>query len=406
VLTGYLIHLGAGPLLLGAAASIPLLVQVANPMLAWASSRFTRRMGFMVGTAVVGRGIWLLAVLLPLLGLPPTWGPWLVLGLLAFSSLMQTGTGLTWVSLIGDVVPEEMRGRYFGWRNAICGLVGMSAGLAAGWYLDRVPAPGSFQMVFWVGLLFAAAGIVLYLHHYEPRPTMIRLSLADTFRVPLRDANFRRFLIFAMYWSAAVMLAAPFVIPYFLKHLHMTFTQVAVWAAIASLCGLVLAPAWGRLADRFGHKTVLVITTFIAGSLHPLCWMLAMPGFLWFIWLSGFMDALSWGGINTAMFNLSLARPPPRHRLAYIAVLGMATGLTGCVAGLLSGPLLDLLMRGTFTLGVFTWTGYHSLFLIAGLLRTQAWRLLRPVYEPLSMPASALLRDVWNRTLDRLPWRH
>lgn len=405
VLTGYLLYLGAGPLILAAAASVPLLVQVANPLLAWVASRQNRRLRFIGIMATIGRGAWLLAVLLPLLGLSPAWWPLIMLGLMAFSSLVQTGAGLGWVNLMADVVPDEVRGRYFGWRNAICGLVGTAAGLSAGWYLDHAPAPASFQMVLLVGILFSAVGIALYFQHYEPRLTVARLSLGETLRVPLRDPNFRRFLWFAIYWNFSVMLAAPFVIPYFFKHLHMTFTQIAVWAGIASLCGLILGPLWGRIADRVGHKTVLTVTTFLAGSVHPLCWMLATPDFLWFIWLSGLMDALSWGGINTAMFNLTLASAPGRHRLAYIAVLGMFSGLAGCVSGLLSGPLLQSLLPWTWSAGAFTWTGYHSLFLIAGLLRTQAWRWLRPVSEPLSRPAAELLRDLWRRSLDLLPWR-
>lgn len=405
VLTGFLIYLGAGPLVLAAAASVPMLVQVANPLLAWIANRQSHRIQFIAFTAILARGLWLLAVVLPMLVLTPKQASLFMLGLLAVSSMFQSAAGLTWVGLMADVVPEDVRGRYFGWRNALCGLVGMLSGLSAGWYLDRVPAPANFQMVLLVGLLFAAVGIALYYQHYEPRLTAVRLSLRDTFRVPLRDANFRRFLLFAVYWNASVMIAAPFVIPYFFKHLHMSFTQVAIWAGIASVCGLVLAPMWGRVADRVGHKTVLTITTVLAGSLHPLCWMAATPNFLWFVWLSGLMDALSWGGINTAMFNLTLASAPARHRVAYIAVLGMLAGLAGCVAGLLSGPLLEWLLGWTWTAWSFTWTGYHSLFVIAGLLRTQAWRLLRPVHEARSRPAMELLRDVWNRTLDRLPWR-
>lgn len=405
VLTGYLIYLGAGPLILAAAASVPLFIQVANPLLAWGASRQTRRLRYIGVMSTIGRGAWLLAVVLPLLGLPPAWWPLVMLGLLAFSSLAQTGAGLVWINLMADVVPEEVRGRYFGWRNAICGVVGTGAGLAAGWYLDRAPAPANFQMVLLVGVLFAAVGIALYFQHYEPRLTVARLSLGETLRVPLRDPNFRRFLWFAVYWNFSVMLAAPFVIPYFFKHLHMTFTQIAVWAGIASLCGLILGPLWGRIADRVGHKTVLTVTTFLAGSAHPLCWILAAPNFLWFIWLSGLMDALSWGGINTAMFNLTLASAPGRHRIAYIAVVGMFAGLAGCVAGLLSGVLLEALLPWTWSVGAFTWTGYHSLFSISGLLRTQAWRWLRPVHEPLSRPAAELLRDLWRRSLDLLPWR-
>lgn len=405
VLTGYLLALGAGPTLLAASASLPLLVQVANPALAWMANRQKRRIPFITVLATFGRMIWLLAAFIPMLPVAPRWWPVILVCVLGFSSLCQTAAGLAWIPMMADVVPDALRGRYFGFRNGVCGVVGMLAGFAAGAYLDRMPSPGGFQLVIVVAVLFALLGIFTYPQHYERPNRNAAISVRESMLIPLRDKNFRRFIAFSVYWNATVMLAAPFVIPYFFKHLHMTFTQVAIWAAIASVCGLFMGPVWGKAADRVGHKTVLIVTTFLAGSAHPLCWMAAAPGFLWFIWLSGVMDALSWAGINTAMFNLTLASAPPRHRTAYIAVLGMASGLSGCVAGMLSGPLLKLLLHGHWTVGAFTWTGYHSLFLIAGLLRMQAWRFLRPIHEVGSRPTGEFLRDTFNRTLDRLPWR-
>lgn len=405
VLTGYLLHLGAGPLALGAVASAPLLAQVINPLAAWIATRFGRRLAFISATAALGRGAWILAPLLPFLPLSPAERVACLVGIVAVSSLFQTCAGPPWIALMADIVPENIRGRYFGARNAVVGVIAMLAALASGLYLDRAAEPGGFQFVLVLAVLAAAIGIVLYLHHDEPRSEAASLSLRETILVPLRDANFRRFIAFSMYWQAAVMIASPFVIPYFLQHLHMSFTQIAVWMGIASLCGLVTGPMWGRIADHVGHRTVLTITMFIAGSIHPLCWMIATPGALLFIWISGVLDALSWGGINAAMFNLGIASTPPRHRMAYMAVLGMASGLTGCLAALASGPLLAFLLEHDFTAFGYHWTGYHSLFVIAILLRTQTWRLLRRVHEPHAWSTKDLLRDLWSRRMTRMPWR-
>jgi MFS family permease len=222
---------------------------------------------------------------------------------------------------------------------------------------------------------------------------------------PFRDANFRKFLRFAIYWNASVMLAAPFVIPYFFQHLKMTYTQIAIWAAIASIATLVIGTWWGRVADRFGHKQVLKVTTFIAGSAHPACWMLATPGHLTFIWISGIMDALSWGGINAAMFNLSVVTAPRDKRMMYLAVIGAVTGVVGFCFGLLSGVLLEVFTRYEGYLGSFHWTGYHTLFAVAALFRMQAWILLGQVHEVRAVPTRQILRWLWNRTLNVLPWR-
>ena len=381
VLTGYLIHLGAGPRALAAAASIPLLAQVINPFMAWVATLLGRRIAFMVALSLLARGAWLVAALLPVFPIDPetrlTW----MMGLLVVSSVTSAGIGPAWTSLMADVVSPDIRGRYFGLRTAVMGLVGMIAALGAGLYLDRTAQPAGFQMVFVVGVLLALVGIRMYGFYYDPGVPRVRLSLVEAMISPLRDANFRRFLVFTSYWQASVMIGAPFVIPYFLTHLQMTYTQIAIWTAIASVCALITGPMWGRLADIVGHKTVLSVTTILAGTVHPLCWMLATPGHLTFIWISGLMDALSWGGIHPSIFNLAIGTAPKRTRMAYIAILGAVNGVCGFTAGLLSGPLVDWLLRHEAVIFGIQWTGYHSLFLISGFFRAQAWIFLRGVYE-------------------------
>jgi MFS family permease len=391
VLTGYMLYYGASSFALGAVASVPMLAQAVGPIVAWLGGRVASRKDLITVTAALGRGLWLLAPLLPWLPIAPHHIPMLLVWITAVSCLIQVGAGPPWVALMADVVPEDIRGRYFGLRSAIVNLFGMVMLLGSGWYLDRARAPGGFQMVLFLAVVFAMVGVFLYRFYYEPKVPRVMLSLRDAFQAPFRDANFRRFLLFSAYWQAAVMIAAPFVIPYFLKHLQMSFTQIAVWNAIACMAALVLSPLWGRVADAMGHKTVLVYTTVIAGTLHPVCWLLATPGHMGFIYVSGFMDALSWGGINPALFNLGIATTPARHRLAYIAVLGMVNGLVGCAVGLLSGPLLNLLARVEFTVHGYAWTGYHSLIVLSMCFRTQAWRLLGGVTESRARPARELL---------------
>ena len=176
---------------------------------------------------------------------------------------------------------------------------------------------------------------------------------------------------------------SPFVLPYFLNHLHMSFVQVAIWSAVSAASALVLAPAWGRLADRVGNRPVLAVATFMAGTLLPLSWMLAAPGQLWPIWVSGFLDALVWSAINPGIFNLSLATTPRENRAAFIAVFSALTGVAGFVGGLVSGPLLELYRAlGPATGGPGGgWTAYHTLFATSAALRVLAWTLLRRIPE-------------------------
>lgn len=382
VLTGYALHLGATPFELGLISSVPLLGQVLAPLIAWLAGRAGRRKSLAIATAFLGRGIWLFAVLLPFIT-PPSSRPALLIVTIAVSGIFLAGNGALWTAWMGDVVPGDQRGRYFGLRGGVLGAIGMVANLIGGALVDALVAPGNFQLVLMLAVGSGMIANVLLFTHSEPPVEAARLPLLETFTVPFKNENFRRFLLFAAYWTFAIMTAAPFVIPYFLQHLKMSYTQVAIWSVIAATSALLLSPQWGRLADRVGNKPVLEITTIGAGTILPLTWLLATPGNLWPIWLSGVVDALIWGAIGPAQFNLALSSAPRENRASFIAVLSAVTGLTGFVGGLLSGVLLDAFSRlGTATLlGGYQWTAYHWLIVLSAILRTQAWRFLRPLEE-------------------------
>ncbi|MEJ2357469.1 MAG: MFS transporter [Deinococcales bacterium] len=253
VLVGFMLHLGANATDIALVASVPLLAQAASPLAALAADLLGRRRLLTALVAILGRGVWALAALLPSLGLPAAELPGLMVLLVLTSSVFQASNGTLWSAWMGDVVPEKQRGRYFGFRAGVVGVVGMLANLAAGWFLDRVAAPASFQVVFVVAVLSAGVGVALYFRQYDPPSPRRRTALRDVLVTPLRDANFRRFLLFAVYWQFVVLLAAPFVIPYFLEQLKLTFTQVAIWSAVAALTALLTSSLWGRVADRVGR---------------------------------------------------------------------------------------------------------------------------------------------------------
>jgi MFS family permease len=392
VLTGYALHLGATPFELGLISSVPLLGQVLSPVVAWLGGRAGRRKPIVIVSLIIGRLLWLLAPLLVLL--PNSQRAPLLITVIALSSIFQAGGGALWIAWMGDLVPARERGRYFGFRAGIHGMVGMAANLAAGALLDALGSPIDFQIVLVTSVISAVVSSWLLTQQIEPPVIAQRLRFFETFTLPLRNQNFRRVLAFNIYWTFAVLLAAPFVIPYFLEHLRMTYTQVALWSAIAAISGLILAPQWGRLADRAGNKPILQVATIGAGTLLPACWVLASPGNLWPVWFGAVIDAMVWGAIGPAQFNLALASAPKEHRSSFISVLSATTGLAGFLGGLLSGPLLEVFSSIAPRSGN-GWNGYHTLFALSGLMRSLAWLWLRRVHEDGAIRVRELF--TWSR---------
>ncbi len=406
-LIGYMLFLGATPTEISLIGSVPLLAQVTNPLAAWFAAKLGRRKYLATIFAAIGRSLWILAAFLPQLGLQGKSAPMFMVGLVLVSSIFQSAAGTLWAAWMGDVVPHHVRGRYFGIRAGVVGVVGMVANLAVGWFLDAVKAPLSFQIVMMASVLCGAVGVFLYTLHFEPPVTGKQLGFRDTFGEPLRHANFRKFIYFAAYWQFAVMLGGPFVMAYFLNEQKLGFRNIAIWSVIIGVAALFTTTLWGRLADRVGNKAVIAIGTFLAGVAMPATWiLLGLTGNIWFFWLSAIADAMAWGAIGPALFNLALSSSPQTGRAAFIASFSLATGLAGFIGGLLSAPLLTFFQTLAFSIGNIQWTGYHWLFVLTGIARASAWIVLRPVKEDNAWRTRDVLQEVkieWRRL--RLPWK-
>lgn len=406
VIIGYLLALGAAPWHIALVGSVPFLAQVASPLGALAAEVLGRRRVLSAVIATASRLLWLLAAFLPQL-VPASVAPTALVAVVFVAGCFQAANGTVWTAWMGDVVPEGRRGRYFGLRTGVLGVVGMLANLGAGAFLDRVAPPLSFQVVLVVGVACALAGVVLLLMHHDPPTERRRLGLGQLLGQPFREPNFRRFLRFAVYWTFVVLLGAPFVVPYFLEELGMTFTQVAYWSSIAALTSLATTTLWGRVADAAGNKAVLAIGTFLAGLMLPANWILAgLTGNLVFIWVSAFFDAVAWGAITPAIFNLALVSAPRAGRVSFVAAYSLATGVAGFVGGALSGPLLGWFSSWEAPAFMAGWSGYHTLFAVSAVGRMLAWVLLRPVKEERAWRTRDLLRSArtaWKGV--GLPWR-
>ncbi|MDA0700091.1 MAG: MFS transporter [bacterium] len=196
VLIGFMLHLGASPTEIALVSSVPFLSQVASPGAAYLAAAWGRHRPLVVAMALVSRLTWLLAAALPLVPMPDAWRPPLLLGVVLVSSLFLAANSTVWAAWMGDVVPERERGRYFGLRAGVVGLVGTAANLASGAFLDRVGAPLSFQAVLVVSVAIALGGVLVYLLQVDPPTPRERVPWRRILTLPWRDRGFRRFLRF------------------------------------------------------------------------------------------------------------------------------------------------------------------------------------------------------------------
>ncbi|WP_233567856.1 MFS transporter [Cohnella faecalis] len=136
--TLYLTYLGFSAFHIGLVLAIPpftLLIQIA---IAFAMQKWQDRRFYITLFAVVHRSLWVATGLIPLFFPEDSWVPiYIALWLLSMAS--GQAAGIIWTSLMADVVPPSIRGKYFGIRNMNSWAVICFTLLAGGQIMEWLP---------------------------------------------------------------------------------------------------------------------------------------------------------------------------------------------------------------------------------------------------------------------------
>ncbi|MBI3272483.1 MAG: MFS transporter [Planctomycetes bacterium] len=291
-----------------------------------------RRKRYFVAGGVVQALSWTLALFA--LGLPASWG----VAALVLSQVVYLGavhfTIPPWASVMGDVVPEDRRGRYFGGRNFWSGAAQIASFTVAAFLLDALKPHGLTATGFFAlfaGALLARLVSVHYLTRmHEPVYLLApsdRFSLADFLRRAPR-ANFGRFVFFVMAFFFGVALAGPFFGYYMLKDLGWSYTDFMIGQNLQMLALFATQPFWGRIADRIGNKRVMALGGF-GVALIPVLWLFSADK--WFLWAALVYDGVVWSAyqLSTSNYLYDAVTPPKRSRCTAYYNLFMNVGVFG-----------------------------------------------------------------------------
>jgi MFS family permease len=374
VLTAWALHFHASPLLLGLIVSLSQLAQWLQFPAAWITSTFGARQ-----TAIVAVGA-SRQVLLPLsflafLPCSESTQSAVLLTVAITAALLSVIGNNAWTVWMSELVPQRVRGRYFGGRTAICTAANAVGGLSSGLLLDLARSHGAERLALsGLGLLACVAGAIstwLMCRQAPPRrahePLRFRFALI---RTPWRDPAARPLLVYQLGWNAAVGLAGSFFTVFMVTELHMGFALVALHTALTAAARVWVAPKWGRVIDEFGAKPVLVFCSFTI-SVLPLLWVNASPNMMWLVWCDPLLAGVLWGGHAQAIFQLPLKLAPKRERPYYLAAFATAGGLSFAAATSAAGLLASTLSDGV-TVGTGHWGRFQLLFLISSLARAAA----------------------------------
>ena len=348
ILPAFAVHLGAPNVVIGA---IPAIMTVGWLLPSLFSAGHTetlpRKLPFVLRYTVGERAPFLVLALAAFLVADRA--PALALAVLLLMLFVITGVGgvlmPAWMDIVGRAIPVTLRGRFFAMGSLVAGLGGFAGSFATTRILATVPAPASFGVCFLCAAACMALSWVALAFVREPpgAPAAAAVTLsAYLARVPAllrRDRNLRRFLV-ARAFAVTAMMGSAFYTVYALRAWAPPAGQVGVFTALLLGGQIAGTVALGWLADRVGHR--LVIIAGLAATVAANLLALAVPS------LAAFRAVFVLAGVQVAALNISNLNvllefaPSPEERPTYV---GLGTTLMAPVA--FSAPLAAGLLADT-----------------------------------------------------------
>ncbi|MFA5869191.1 MAG: MFS transporter [Candidatus Bathyarchaeia archaeon] len=164
--------------------------------------------------------------------------------------------------------------------------------------------------------------------------------------------------------GAAIMIMITSLLSVVLKRLDYDLTFITLSVAIHILGMFGLSIIWGKLADRYGRKIVLILGALLIG---PGALIAATASTYWIITLGSFLIGLGWSAINISATSIigDLTLPSVRGRL--LGITDLIIGLFSVVTPIAAGWVAQ--MVGFPVLGVSGITLSASILIVGILLR-------------------------------------
>ena len=387
------------PAIYGLIVSLPFWCNFLQIGAAPAVSKLLRPRAVAVASATAGAIVWT-AVGASLWWLPPSAselsGHWFIA---FFAALGMTGAFATvgWTSWVQEWIPDRLRGKYFGVRNQLLQFATVAFLLSVGWLFQQLHRSAlAFQIVIFGSVALRVASVVLQQRTVTPilrSQTESTLSWGEQFK--LLPRSFFWFVAFGAVWGFAANCIGPFYTVFMYRQLNMSVNAVSWLAILSGVGGGLTYPVWGKLADRFGNKPVMIFS-LIAWQLQNFLWCILTRNSSWILYGMWLFGGLMSAGFILGLFNILLRLIPPEAKTLSISFNLAITSLVTAVAPMFGGWLLERLLDS----GADPLRTYHQLFLIQPVVALLACSIMWRVHEPQASPLSSVVGAMRNvRTL-------
>jgi MFS family permease len=309
---------------------------------------------------IISRVALLAWVVLPLLTHDAGAGIAVIIAVNAVITFANNFANPAWTAMVADIVPREIRGRFFSHRNFAVNLPALLVVPLAGLLIQAANGPraplAGYQLVFLLAFVTGMVATFSFARIDDPLPASQArqpLRLGELVRTIRYAPGFLSLVVCTLIWSLGVQIVAPFLNVYLVNDLGATTAMVGWITAASSLAALMTARWLGRWVDRRGNIWAQAAMSFII-PIIPLAWMVARAP--WQVGLINAMAGILWTGYGLASFNLLLDIAPEKARPEANALFQLVVAGSATVAPIVGGHLADAM-------------GYRPIFILSAAIR-------------------------------------
>ena len=381
--TAYAIFLGLPNYQIGLVSSFAITVNISNLLSLWLVERLNARKKLVVFSTFLAN-----LFLIPLLFL--SFIDFQDVRLVAIILVVTTSNFFMAIanpafgSWLVDLIPDSIRGKYFGIRNMLAGLIGVIFIMLAGRFLDMWPkdSPYGFIILFSVAIIFGFINAIMISKMPEITPksnvnsvrdqksygmnVKTKIDFIELVRAPFTNKIFKNLIIFRCFLQFSTVIVGVFISVYLLRELKWDYSTVALFGVIGNIFLFLPQKWWGIVSDKLSNKPIIYIG-LVGITLLPLVFLITESVVFYIIAVA--LCSLGWAAITIGETNILFRTAKGEHSISYISIYSVLISLSQAFGTLIGSLIINFI-------------SFKVLFIISFVLRLLSFLFVKNIYEP------------------------
>jgi MFS family permease len=270
---------------------------------------------------------------------------WWLMAFITVSNVAGAVINPAWGSMMADLVPMRIRGKFFGNRGMINGFIMLVFSFIAGGILTVFDAANNFYgyvIIFAAALGFRMMSWFFLTRQYEP---VQRAGKDDS---PGMGALFKqigssplgKFILFIILIDFSVSMSGPYFAVYMRSSLNFGYIPFTLVCSSSAVANMIFLHYWGKRADTAGNLRIIKITSMLM-PIVPVLWLGSTN--VVYLMAANMFSGFVWAGYSLSATNYVYDSCDPAISHKQLAVFNSMDGLAMFVGFFLGGFIVDKL---------------------------------------------------------------